>query len=136
MRLSRLRAVSAAVIPLVFLAACGSGKADTPANALDVITVGGTDTAPKVTFKTKPLSVKVTTTKVITAGKGAKLSKDNSILFNYVLFNGKDGKQIESSFGKQTAGAGPLVHIAAARAEQGPDRSADRDPVVGRDPAG
>jgi peptidylprolyl isomerase len=103
-RLSRLRAVSAAVIPLVFLAACGSGKAGTPANALDAITVGGTNAAPTVTFKTKPLSVKVTTTKVITAGKGAKLSKDNSILFNYVLFNGKDGKQIESSFGKATAG--------------------------------
>lgn len=103
-RLSRLRAVSVAVIPLVFLAACGSGKADSPANALDVITVGGTNNAPTVAFKTKPLSVKVTTTKVITAGKGVKLSKENSILFNYVLFNGKDGKQIESSFGKQTAG--------------------------------
>ncbi|MEP7018234.1 MAG: FKBP-type peptidyl-prolyl cis-trans isomerase, partial [Actinomycetota bacterium] len=104
MRLSRLRAVSAAVIPLVFLAACGSSTADTPANALDAITVGGTNAAPKVAFKTKPLSVKVTTTKIVTEGKGAKLSKDNSILFNYVLFNGKDGKQIESSFGKTTAG--------------------------------
>jgi len=57
-----------------------------------------------VTFKTKPLSVKVTTTKVVTEGKGAKLTKANSIVFNYSLFNGKDGKQIESSFGKQSAG--------------------------------
>jgi len=102
-RLCRLP-VFAAVIPLVLLAACGTAKADTPANPLDSITVGGTDKAPTVTFKTKPLSVKVTTTKVITAGKGAKLSKDNSILFNYLLFNGKDGKQIQTSFGKQTAG--------------------------------
>ena len=31
MRLSRLRVVSAAVIPLVFLAACGSGKTDASA---------------------------------------------------------------------------------------------------------
>jgi peptidylprolyl isomerase len=102
-RLPRLRAVSAAVIPFVFLAACGSGKTDTSAaNALDVITVGGTDKAPTVTFKTKPLTVKATTTKVITPGKGAKLSTANSIMFSYSLFNGKDGKQIESSFGKAT----------------------------------
>ena len=105
MRLSRSTAVFAAVIPLVFLAACGSAKTDaTAANALDVITVGGTDKAPTLTFKTKPMTVKATTTKVVTAGKGAKLSKANSIIFNYALFNGKDGKQIESSFGKQTAG--------------------------------
>ncbi|MEO6142604.1 MAG: FKBP-type peptidyl-prolyl cis-trans isomerase [Dermatophilaceae bacterium] len=105
MRLSRVRAVSAALLPLLFLAACGSAdKTDAPApSALDSITVAGTDKAPTVTFKTKPLSVKATTTKVVTEGTGAKLSKANSILFNYILFNGKDGKQIESSFGKQAA---------------------------------
>ncbi|HEX7536526.1 MAG TPA: FKBP-type peptidyl-prolyl cis-trans isomerase [Dermatophilaceae bacterium] len=103
MRLSRLRVVSAAVIPLVFLAACGS-ETKKPASALDVVTVGGTAKAPTVTFKTKPLTVKATTTKVVTEGKGAKLTKANAITFNYVLVNGKDAKQIESSFGKQTAG--------------------------------
>ncbi len=100
MRLSRLRVVSAAVIPLVFLAACGSAQSDTKAaNALDVITVGGTDKAPTVSFKTKPFTVKATTTKIVNEGKGAKLTKTNSIVFNYSLFNGKDGKQIETSFG-------------------------------------
>jgi len=110
-RLSRLRAVSAAVIPLVFLAACSSAKTDSQAAPLDSITVGGTDKAPTVTFKTKPLSVKVTTTKVITAGKGAKISKANSISFRYEIFNGKDGKQLESNFGKDAAGKdkGPAV---------------------------
>lgn len=103
MRLSRL-VVSAAVIPLLFLTACGSTKPESPPSALDLITVGGTNKAPTVTFKTKPLTVKVTTTKVVSAGKGTKLSKANSVKFNYALFNGKDGKQIESSFGKQTAG--------------------------------
>ncbi len=93
-----------ALLPLFFLAACGSAKTDAPANALDVITVGGTNQAPTVTFKTKPLTVKATTTKVVTAGKGATLTKANSILFSYVLFNGKDGKQIESSYGKDAAG--------------------------------
>ena len=97
MRLSRLRIVSSALIPLVFLAGCGSSKS---ANAMDDITVGGTDKAPTVTFKTKPLAVTATTTKVVTTGKGAALTKANSIMFSYMLFNGKDGKQIENSFGK------------------------------------
>jgi peptidylprolyl isomerase len=103
-RLSRLRIVSVAVIPLVFLAACGSGTTTAKTNALDVIKVGGTATAPTLTFNPKPLSVKVTTTKVVTVGKGAALTKANAITFNYVLVNGKDGKQVESSFGKQAAG--------------------------------
>jgi len=100
MRLSRLRTVSAALLALVLLAACSSAK--TPVSALDGITVGGTKTAPTLTFKTKPLSVKATTTKVVTAGKGAKLSKANSIVFSYALFDAKDGRQIETSFGKGT----------------------------------
>jgi peptidylprolyl isomerase len=103
-RLSRLRIVSVAVIPLVFLAACGSGKTAAKTNALDIIKVSGTATAPTLTFNPKPLSVKVTTTKVVTAGKGVALTKANAITFNYVLVNGKDGKQVESSFGKQAAG--------------------------------
>jgi peptidylprolyl isomerase len=103
-RLSRLRFVSAAVIPLVFLAACSSAKTEAKANPLDVVTVGGTAKAPTLAFTTKPLSVKATTTKVVKPGTGAKLAKTNAITFNYVLVNGKDGKQIESSFGKQAAG--------------------------------
>jgi peptidylprolyl isomerase len=66
--------------------------------------VGGTASAPTLSFNPKPLSVKATTTKVLTPGTGPKLTKANAIMFNYVLVNGKDGKQVESSFGKQTAG--------------------------------
>ena len=95
--------MSAALLPLVLLAACSSAGTDVPApSVLDGITVAGTDKAPTVTFKTKPLSVTATTTKVVTAGKGAKLVTANSITFNYSLFNAKDGKQIETSFGKGT----------------------------------
>ena len=104
MRLSRLRIVSAAVIPLVFLAACSSAKNEAVANPLDAVTVGGTAKAPTLAFTPKPLTVKATTTKVVTQGTGAKLTKANAITFNYVLVNGKDGKQVESSFGKQVAG--------------------------------
>jgi peptidylprolyl isomerase len=103
-RLSRLRVISVAVIPLVFLAACSSAQTNAnAANALDGITVGGTFKAPKVTFETKPLTVKATTTRVITAGKGVKLSKINLIMFSYALFNGRTGKQISSNFGNELA---------------------------------
>ena len=106
MRLSRIRIVAAAVIPLVFLAACTSTRAVTPAPSgldafgLDAITVGGTDAIPTVTFKTKPVSVTATTTKVVTAGRGAKLSRSNKIVMAFALFNGKNGKQISNSFGR------------------------------------
>jgi peptidylprolyl isomerase len=103
-RLSRLRIVSVAVIPLVFLAACSSANSGAKANALDTVKVGGTAKAPTLVLNPKPLSVKTTTTKVITAGKGPTLTKANAIMFNYVLVNGKDGKQVETSYGKQPAG--------------------------------
>jgi len=102
-RLSRLRILSLAVIPLVLLSACGSSKTEAPASALDGVSLAGTATAPTLTLKTKPLTVKATTTKVVSPGTGAKVSKANAITFNYVLVNGKDGKQVETSFGKQTA---------------------------------
>ena len=84
----------------------GSGSATQPAtqaNALDVVTVGGTNEAPTVTFTAIPLTVTTTTTKIVTSGTGAKLTKASNVTFNYVLLNGKDGKQIESSFGKKTS---------------------------------
>jgi peptidylprolyl isomerase len=103
-RLSRLRVVSAAVIPLVFLAACGSSKTDGKPSPLDVVSVGGTAKAPTVVFEKKPLTVQATTTRVVTPGKGPALTKTNAVTFNYVLVNGKNGKQIDTSFGKRPAG--------------------------------
>lgn len=106
MRLSRIRIVSAALLPLVFLAACTSAKNDAPTpgglnvNGLDTITVGGTSQIPTVTFKAKPVSVTETTTKVVTPGRGAKLSRSNKIVMAFALFNGKTGKQISNSFGR------------------------------------
>ncbi|HZJ04123.1 MAG TPA: hypothetical protein VFD59_01475, partial [Nocardioidaceae bacterium] len=101
MRPSRVRIVSAVLLSLVVLAGCTSTDNDVPAlNGLDVVTVGGTDKVPAVTFKATPVSVKETTTKVITPGKGAKLSKSNKIVMAFALFNGTNGKQISNSFGR------------------------------------
>jgi peptidylprolyl isomerase len=101
-RLSPLRVLCAAVIPLLVLTACSKDKAPAaqPPSALDVITVGGTDKAPTLTLKTKPLTVTATTTKVVTAGKGAKTTKTDQVTFNYVMVNGKDGKQADTNFDK------------------------------------
>lgn len=96
--------LSAVAIPLLFLAACGSTATATKANPLDVVKVSGTATAPTLTFTPKPLSVKVTTTKIIKAGTGPVLTKANAITFNYVLDNATTGKQVETSFGTQAAG--------------------------------
>jgi len=100
-RLSRVRTVSVALLLLVFLAACTSTRAVAPApSGLEAITVGGTEKIPTVTFKAKPVSVKETTTKVVTPGRGAELTKSNKIVMAYALFNGKNGKQISNSFGR------------------------------------
>jgi peptidylprolyl isomerase len=76
------------------------------ASPLDSVSVGGTIKAPTLTLKTMPLSVKATTSRVVTPGNGAKLTKANAITFNYVLVNGKDGEQLESSFGARIASIG------------------------------
>jgi peptidylprolyl isomerase len=123
--LSRSRVLSAAVIALLSLVACGSANndakpsatdakpsatgakpsaIDAKPSALDVITVGGTDKAPTLTFKTKPFTVTAPTTKVLTAGTGATVSTANFVTFKHAVFNGADGKEIESSFAKQPAG--------------------------------
>ena len=106
MRLSRFRVLSTAVIPLVFLTACGSATTAKPAaSALDSITVGGTEKAPTLVFKTKPLSVTETITKVLKPGTGATVTKAQAVTFNLAAYNGKDGKEIENSFGSQPRGA-------------------------------
>jgi peptidylprolyl isomerase len=100
-RLTGARAASAAVLAVVLLAACGSAQTDGPApGALDGITVKGPGNAPSLTFKAKPLSVTATTAKVVDAGKGTRLSKSNKIVMAYALYNGKDGRQIDTTFGE------------------------------------
>ena len=83
------------------LAACSPANtsANTSANSLDDVTVGGSFKAPKVTIKTKPLTVKATTTRVITPGKGARLLASDSVMVSFAIFNGKSGKEISTNFG-------------------------------------
>jgi peptidylprolyl isomerase len=65
----------------------------------DAVTVsGGTGEKPVVTVDA-PFGVKTSTVDVINAGKGAKAPKGSTIMFDYVIVNGRTGEEIESSFG-------------------------------------
>jgi peptidylprolyl isomerase len=113
-RMSRSRALSAAVVPLVLLAgACGSegskgassSSSSSPASsALDAVTVAsGTKGVPTVTLKTKPFTVKETTHKVLAAGKGPAVKATDVVSADYLMLNAKDGKQLDTSYGKAPA---------------------------------
>ncbi|MGZ4636288.1 MAG: FKBP-type peptidyl-prolyl cis-trans isomerase [Oryzihumus sp.] len=106
MRLNRHKLVAAAAVPLLLLVgACGSSNkpVDAEAKVLDSVTVAGDAKAPTLTLKTKPLTVKKTVTKVVRPGTGPSVTKDEALTTNYLLVNGKDGKQLDSSFGKAPA---------------------------------
>jgi peptidylprolyl isomerase len=85
-----------------------SGSASSPAvptgDPWKSVTIAGTGKAPTITLGGKPFAVAQTTEKVVTPGKGATLTKANGISANYVLVDGKSGKQLDSSFGKTAAG--------------------------------
>ena len=83
-------AVGAARVPVV-------GAASQPLAAVTV----STDVASKPTVKfDKPFTVKKTTDELVTAGAGAALAKGQTITFDYVLVDGRTGKELETSYGK------------------------------------
>ena len=107
MNWSRLRSALVAVLAVLALTALGGCSSSSTSStgssgALDGITVAGTDTEPSLVFKTTPLTVPATTTKVLKPGSGAALTTANSVTFNYALFNAADGAQIDTSYGKGT----------------------------------
>ena len=94
------------VVSSALAASIGVAVAATPSAAapLAPVTVSGDVAAkPTVTFK-KPFAVKKTANKVVTAGTGAALAQGQKITFDYVLVNGRTGKELETSYGN-TPGA-------------------------------
>jgi peptidylprolyl isomerase len=66
---------------------------------LDKVTVS-TDTSTKPTVKfDKPFAVKKTVDSVVTAGTGAALTTGQTITFDFVLVDGRTGKQVQTSYG-------------------------------------
>jgi peptidylprolyl isomerase len=96
---------SAVVVLLVVLSSAAaalvgvpsSGAAASPLVAVTVST--DVSTKPTVTFH-KPFAVKKTTDEVVTPGTGATLAKSQTITFDYLLVDGRTGKELETSYGK------------------------------------
>jgi FKBP-type peptidyl-prolyl cis-trans isomerase len=73
------------------------------ATGIDAVTVS-TDTATKPTVKfQKPFAIKKTADSVVAAGTGEALATGQTITFDYVLVDGRTGKQIQTSFGGSPA---------------------------------
>jgi len=73
------------------------------ASGLDAVTVSSdTSAKPTVQFK-KPFAIKKTADSVVAAGTGAALAKGQTITFDYVLVDGRTGKEIQTSYGQSPA---------------------------------
>jgi peptidylprolyl isomerase len=105
--LSRLLTLSALVaLPAALLAGCGSSHpaktAPSPsASSLAGVTVtGAVGKTPTVTLAKTPFNVTDTVTKVLDPGTGPTIVKGQKVLVNYLLVDGADGKEKDSTFGK------------------------------------
>lgn len=77
--------------------------ADSP--TLDGIEVSGEKGAkPTITLPSAPFTVADPGHRVIDEGTGTQLTEDHSVTANFLLMNGKDGKELQSSFGQQVVG--------------------------------
>lgn len=112
----RVLALFVAPALLLAAAACGSGAAKTDnetkattaaaTGSIDDVKVSGAAGAkPTVTFD-KPFQVKTTESKVIKAGKGEEVKKNDSIVVNYLGINARDGKEFDTSW---QAGRQPTI---------------------------
>jgi len=84
------------VLTFVLAAAGCSGS-----SALDKVSVGATAGAPKVTIP-ENFSVDKTTTKIIKQGSGDKLATGDLAKIAFVAYNGRTGKQFDTSYGGRT----------------------------------
>ena len=72
------------------------------AASLDGVTVSGAvGKAPTVTLSKTPFSVTKTVTKVLSPGTGATIGQGQKVQVDYLLVDGRDGKERDTTFGKQ-----------------------------------
>lgn len=89
------RIIALTVAFALALAGCSGGS------PLDKLSVGGSAHAPKVTVP-ENFSVEKTTTKVIKQGSGDKLATGDLVKIGFVAYNGRTGKQFDTSYGGRT----------------------------------
>jgi len=103
-------------VPALLLAGCASeGSPSTPAAssaaaggaqasaALAAVKVAGAAGAkPTVTLASTPTALSTSGSKVLTPGSGAVVTKGQRVTVDYVLVNGKTGKEADTTFGKKS----------------------------------
>ena len=71
------------------------------AQALATVKVSGdAGKKPSVTLGTKPTQLSTSGVRVLKPGAGAVIAKGQNVTVDYVLLNGKDGKEADTTFGK------------------------------------
>jgi peptidylprolyl isomerase len=102
------------VVTSAFAASIGVAVAATPTPLAPVTVTGDVAAKPTVTFK-KPFALKKTANQVVSAGTGAALAQGQTITFDYVLVDGRTGKELETSYGNTP---GSMTLDAAKTAKQ------------------
>ena len=82
-------------------ATAGGGAASAALSSIKV--AGAAGKKPTVTLGSTPTALTSSGTKVLTPGSGAVVTKGQRVTVDYVLVNGKDGKEADTTFGKTTA---------------------------------
>ena len=106
-----LRPTVFALLAVTLVAGCaGSSGGSKPtaatssgAASLDAVTVtSAPGKAPTVALKTTPFRVTSTVAKVITPGTGPAVAKGQKVVVDYLLVDGRDGKEKDSTYGKKS----------------------------------
>jgi peptidylprolyl isomerase len=97
-----LAIVALALAGTVEVAAPSVGAAADPLTQVKV--TGKVGKKPTITFA-KPFSASSTTHRVVAAGTGAAVAQGNKITMNYLIVDGRTGKQIASTYGGSPVGA-------------------------------
>ncbi len=111
------RVAALLAVPALFLAGCASegtpagtvsssaapGAAEASTALSSVKVTGEAGKKPTVTLASAPLTLTASGVKVLTQGNGAVIAKGQRVTVDYVLLNGKTGKEADTTFGKTTA---------------------------------
>jgi peptidylprolyl isomerase len=100
LRAAALVLVVSAALGASTLATVSAGAASDPLSAITVSK--DTATKPKVKFS-EPFVIKKTADSTIAAGTGDALTAGQTITFDYVLVDGRTGKEVQTSFGGSPA---------------------------------
>lgn len=104
-------------VPALFLAGCASegspdasstsatatGDPATVAALSSIAVTGDAGKKPTVKLAATPTLLPASGVKVVTPGTGSVITKGQQVKVDYVLVNGKDGKEADTTYGKTTA---------------------------------